>query len=180
MSKEFKLFLMILLILASGYLSNKIIITGKFHILEEKTNTELMVLSDPSGAEVYFGWNYAGNTPVILTNLNPGNHQVVLKKIGYYDLTGSIDLKKDQRRDVFFELKPNTGRFYIETDPKGANVYVDGIHRGRTPKLVNDLSDGTHIIKITKEFYNDYVNFVTVNKDREERVFIKLQTKTKQ
>ncbi len=179
MSKEFKLLLMIFLVLAAGYLSNKIIITGKFHVVEEVVNSEIFILSDPNKAEIYLGANYIGQTPLTLAALNPGDYKITLKKLGYYDLTKSVIINKNENKDVFFELEPNTGRAYVESDPSGADIYVDGLHAGITPKLVSGLSDGTHIIKITKEFYEDYHDFITVNKDRKEKVFFKLQGRAK-
>ena len=178
MSKEFKLFLMILLILGAGFLSNKIIITGKFHIVEEKTDVELIVLSDPNNADVFLGGNYVGKTPITISTI-PGTYDITLKKAGYYDLNEYVDIEKDQRKDVFFELESSFGRIYFESDPVNAEVFIDGVHKGITPKLISDLSDGVHTIKLVKENYIDYVNQIVVGK-QEKKVFIKLEKKPKE
>jgi hypothetical protein len=32
----------------------------------------------------------------------------------------------------------------ISTDPKGANIFIDGVERGVTPKIISDLETGPH------------------------------------
>ena len=58
-------------------------------------------------------------------------------------------------------------------------VFIDGVHKGITPKLISDLSDGVHTIKLVKENYIDYVNQIVVGK-QEKKVFIKLEKKPKE
>ncbi len=179
MSKEFKLFLMILLILAAGYLSNKIIITGKFYIVGEERENGVTIISSPNQAEVYFDDAYVGRSPVTITELSPGTHKVVLKKLGYYDLTEYVDLGTNQRKDVFYELQSSFGKVYVESDPTNADVFIDGLHKGITPKLISDLSDGAHILILVKEGYVDYTDYVISGK-QEKKVFIKLDRKTRE
>ncbi|MEK6936880.1 MAG: PEGA domain-containing protein [Nanoarchaeota archaeon] len=166
---------MILLVLGAGFLSNKIIISGKFYIVGENREAGITVLSEPNNAEVFIGPNYVGKTPITITII-PGTHEITLKKVGYHDLKEYVELKKDESKDVFLELETVYGKIYVESIPTHADVSVDGIYKGITPKLIADLDDGSHVIKISKENYEDYVDYVFVG-EKEKKVFVKLEKK---
>jgi hypothetical protein len=46
--------------------------------------------------------------------------------------------------------------------PAGADVYVDGVHKGVTPITVNDVAVGSDEVKFTKSLYEDNTVYVTV------------------
>jgi ribosomal protein L40E len=50
----------------------------------------------------------------------------------------------------------------ITSDPSGADVYVDGRLRGRTPLQLADLAPGRHELRITRAGYRDYAGVVAV------------------
>ncbi len=50
----------------------------------------------------------------------------------------------------------------INSDPSGANVYIDGNYNGITP-LNTNLTPGTYKIKLTKQDYKNYTTTVTIN-----------------
>lgn len=165
---------MILLILGAGFLSNKIIITGKYHLVEKETDSEIMVTSEPNRADVYLGKNYIGTTPITL-NVGPGDYQVTLKKLGYYEITESVLVNKAGSKKVHLILEPNTGRAFVDSNPSEADIFVDGIDMGTTPKLVFGLGDGVHAIRLTKEGFKDHNDFIIVNKNKEAKVFFSLE-----
>ena len=49
-----------------------------------------------------------------------------------------------------------TGNLYVASSPSGANLYVDNILKGTTPRTVTGLTIGNHAVKITKTGYYDY------------------------
>ncbi|MFA4878012.1 MAG: PEGA domain-containing protein [Methanoregula sp.] len=51
---------------------------------------------------------------------------------------------------------PSTGNITIQSNPLGAQVFVDGIYRGVTPIELSGLSPGYHAIKMTMEGRYDY------------------------
>lgn len=168
---------MVLLILGASYLSNKLIITGKFHIVEEDTDSELVISSYPNNAEVYLGKNYVGKSPATLTSLSPGVYEVTVRKPGFGEVTDHVYLGKNQNKNVFLKIESMFGKIYVESDPSGADIFVDGLKKGITPKLIDDLSEGTHTIKITKEFYKEYIGYVTAT-NKLNKIFFKLDEKT--
>jgi hypothetical protein len=49
-----------------------------------------------------------------------------------------------------------TGNLYVASNPTAANLYVDNVLKGTTPRTVTGLSVGNHAVKVTKSGYNDY------------------------
>ena len=50
----------------------------------------------------------------------------------------------------------NSSNTYISVDsePSGADIYIDGKHYGQTPNIITDLPMGKHEIKLEKQEYN--------------------------
>ena len=50
----------------------------------------------------------------------------------------------------------NSSNTYISVDsePSGADIYIDGKHYGKTPNIITDLPMGKHEIKLEKQDYN--------------------------
>jgi formylglycine-generating enzyme required for sulfatase activity len=42
----------------------------------------------------------------------------------------------------------------VDTEPSGADIYIDGKHYGQTPNIITDLPMGKHEIKLEKQEYN--------------------------
>lgn len=50
-----------------------------------------------------------------------------------------------------------TGSLSVTSNPTGANLFVDSVFKGTTPRTVSGLSVGNHNIKVTKSGYNNYI-----------------------
>jgi hypothetical protein len=57
------------------------------------------------------------------------------------------------------------GSISIKSDPSGANVFVDGVSKGTSPKTVSDLSPGSHTVKCSLFNYKDVEKTVSVSTD---------------
>lgn len=55
------------------------------------------------------------------------------------------------------------GTLYIRSNPSAADVYVDGVSYGITPRKVTGVPPGLRTVKLTKEGYADYVTQVQVS-----------------
>lgn len=44
----------------------------------------------------------------------------------------------------------------LETTPQGAQIYIDGVERGKTPLVISELESGLHTILFTKDAYEDW------------------------
>ena len=57
------------------------------------------------------------------------------------------------------------GKFSIQSDPEGAEVFIDTVSIGMTPIKKLKVEKGEHTIKIVKEGYNPYETKITIEKD---------------
>src|SRR5439155_7108984 len=63
---------------------------------------------------------------------------------------------------------------FVESDPAGATVYVDGQFTGQTPLRVTTLATGDHRVRLVKDGYLENGRVVTIGKDRAQNVQVKL------
>jgi hypothetical protein len=122
--------------------------------------------SNPSGANVYLDGVYKGITPITLQNVLIGSHTVKLTKSGYNDISSTVTVSSGQTASVSKTLTTQTGSISVSSNPSGANVYLDGTHKGTTPTTLYNVPTGSHTVKLTKSGYNDVSSTVTVSSDR--------------
>ncbi|MBF0227940.1 MAG: PEGA domain-containing protein [Desulfobacterales bacterium] len=64
--------------------------------------------------------------------------------------------------DNFFRPVVALGELEVKSEPKGAEVYVNGESKGLTPLKLENLKPGSYEIKISKEGYEEYSGSVSV------------------
>ncbi len=62
-----------------------------------------------------------------------------------------------------FTVKKGYGSIKVSSNPSGADVYVDGIHRGKTPLSISKIIEGAHSVKLTKFGYEDVSETIYVS-----------------
>ena len=120
--------------------------------------------SNPQGANVYVEGVFAGVTPVVITR-PAGTYAVKLTKQGYADYDYTITVLPGQTvYDGNPTLTPivQDGFISINSNPQGANAYVDGVSVGVSPVTVSRPA-GQYTVKLTKEGYADYETTVSVS-----------------
>jgi hypothetical protein len=101
--------------------------------------------SSPDGAEVLIDGNSVGVTPLRLP-VPTGRHIVELRRRGATRAQAlQISRNRDSLVTIDWNLRPK-GRLKIESDPKGAHVFVDGRDVGKAPMSIPDLVIGVHTI----------------------------------
>lgn len=124
---------------------------------------KLHVVTIPDGARVYFDNTFKGESPIVLDNLEPGDHRVRIEKIGYDPQARTISLDKGADITEEFRLKSNTGKLTVTSSPEGIIIYIDGIKAGVTeasdtkglsfPLEIDGIAEGKHELKFVKEGY---------------------------
>jgi hypothetical protein len=69
---------------------------------------------------------------------------------------------------------PSAGALSIDSDPPGANVYVDGQFAGQTPVSVNKLAAGDHRVRVMKDGFLENGRTVSVSAKQPSSVQVKL------
>lgn len=134
----------------------------------------LVVDSRPTGAEVYLNGRLSGRTPLTL-QVNPGRQEVELRLAGYQPYRVTVNPKPGERVQVFAQLvpEPRQGTLVISSTPSGAEVYVEGALRGRTP-LSLSLPEGRYGVELRLAGYETYRATVQVRRGETTRLDVRL------
>ncbi len=112
----------------------------------------LSIQSDLQGVAVYIDDKYYGKIPVVVKGLSRGKHIVVGKKAGYKSSRHEIELGMGEASlRIGLAKKPVLAR--VLTFPEGAQVYLNGVLKGKSPLLLKDLMPGEYKLKL---MLNDY------------------------
>jgi len=130
----------------------------------------ITVSSIPGGAAVtldgtYQGLTPQGNNPLIIENVDPGPHQLVVSKRGYLDNHHQFWIGSGQRSEIRLTLTSTTsdaGSLSIISSPPGADIQLDGEYRGRTPMTISGLTTGRHDVALDLPGYVRYTSSVQV------------------
>jgi hypothetical protein len=143
--------------------------------LASPTTGDLDVSSTPYGASVYLNGAYQGETrssgPLYITGLSPGAYSTVLKKSGYNDYSTTANIVAGTTAKVSAVLqpasvKPTTASAEINSQPSGADVYINNAYKGVTPLSFENVpidATKTYAIEIRMEGYKPYTSSGSVS-----------------
>jgi serine/threonine-protein kinase len=112
----------------------------------------IFISSQPPGADVFInGAKQSGQTPVTLP-LAPGQYNLVLRLQGYEPYAGGIQVKDNIQTQLHVPLKEKSATrvawAQVNTNPKGAEIIVDGTSTGQfTPARVQ-VPAGMHTVTL--------------------------------
>ena len=69
-----------------------------------------------------------------------------------------------------------TGTLSVTSSPEGADVYLDGVHKGTTPVTITGVSTGFHLIRVTMSGYEDYSSRVIIRNDETVHASLKVRS----
>lgn len=113
----------------------------------------IQVVSIPDGAVVTLDGIYADTTPATFANLSVGEHVIEVVMPGYEVWTKKVMAVGGKAIYIDATLKParnETGTIMVSSSPSGADIYIDGIYRGFTPKTIGNLPTGVHGITLVQ------------------------------
>lgn len=123
----------------------------------------LSISTIPSGASVFIDGIASSTTPINVTGLDAGSHQVRLTMSGYSDYVGTATIYEGQTTYLPAILtKPTTGTLAVTSVPDSAVLFVDDVEKGRTPQTITKMSPGNHTIKLSFGGYNDFISTFTI------------------
>jgi hypothetical protein len=115
----------------------------------------LLVTSEPPGAEVFInGAKQSGQTPVTMP-LAPGHYNLVLRLQGFEAYSEQVQVKDNAQTQVAAKLNERSASRVawaeVETDPKGADIWVDGTPTGKSTPSRIELPTGIHTVLLKLE-----------------------------
>jgi predicted Ser/Thr protein kinase len=115
----------------------------------------LLIATEPAGAKVIVDGKPVGDpTPTYVAGLGPGAHQLRLEREGRQPLDRAITLGAGERQSLDITLAEATRKITVETNPLGAQLFVDGkIQPGETPIEISLAADDFHELRAERLGY---------------------------
>ena len=100
-------------------------------------------------------------------SLTLGEHLIEARKDNYYTYSKKMNVVEGQTERVSIPpLQYKSGKLNINSTPIGADIKIDGKDYGRTPKVVQNIITGKHLVTISKSGYITYTDSVEVEEDK--------------
>ncbi len=117
----------------------------------------LYITSDPPGADVFInGAKQSGQTPVTLP-LAAGQYNLVLRMQGYDPYVGSVQVKENVQTQLNTKLNERShihiAWAQVESDPAGAEIFIDGNSTGSVTPARVEMPAGTHTVTLKLSGY---------------------------
>ncbi len=147
-------------------------------------------INEQDRAKLYFEGNLAtfieveqniGETWVYLTAEAATFLRIKHPDFGVTEFWFPMSLKPKQCYEMVLQnvdITPvaEVGFLSISSEPNGANIYVDGKHCGMTNKVVTDLAEGPHTLKLEKQGYVTLTKNINITKGETLQLNETLQT----
>ena len=136
----------------------------------EDNTGSILVTSEPSGAAIFMDGLFENkSTPDTLKNISAGSHIISVIKEGFKSDTDSITVivEKDSLKQISFVLEEivHIGSIYLESNPAGAEIFVDGQSTAKfTPDTIR-LEPGNYTISARKNGFKVFEHEMEVIKD---------------
>lgn len=140
----------------------------------------LIVNTKPSGANVYIDNTFVGTTPISISGIKTGSHVIRLSYQGYTERERVIIIRPHQYEYISETLLApiNTGSLYVDSSPRGADIYLDDRYEGETPRRIDFIPVGTHTLRLSKDGYRDHIQQVNIEANQTTSVIINLTVET--
>ena len=141
----------------TGWISGNIV-----EIVDRKAGGSLSVRSQPTGARVYLDGDPIGETPLELSDVSVGSHEVRMEKDLYRDWTGSVVVEVGATATVVATLTESPSSIVVSSQPSEARVYIDDIFVATTPVEITNVRPGTYRVRVVKDGYQEWVEEVAI------------------
>lgn len=136
---------------------------------------EITLVAD-AGAEIYVNGELKG-TGSWKGPMATGDYLVECRKKGYASSTDAVTISRDMTSRIIrlTSLDPSRGILVISSTPMEADVYIDGVHSGKTPQYKTDVPVGTREVKVMMDGYETWKENVQVLEDHAHEMDITLK-----
>jgi hypothetical protein len=133
----------------------------------ESLSKGIFISSKPPGADVFInGAKQSGQTPVTLP-LAPGQYNLVLRLPGYDAYAGNIQVKDNIQTQLDATLNEKSASHVawaqVNTNPKGAEIIIDGTSTGQFTPARIQVPAGMHNITLRLNGYQPSKRTVQVS-----------------
>ena len=143
-------------------------------------NGRLLVRSTPPGVRVVVNGEARGTTPLALADLSYGAYDVRFSLEGYESQDRRLAISADDPiATINAELARVTdtrtaalgvGSIFVDTRPRGVEVWLDRQLVGESPMLIPNVSTGAHEVEFRYAGYRDWATTIQVGSSAQARV----------
>jgi hypothetical protein len=123
-------------------------------------DAHLTLRSNPAGADATVAGTHLGRTPAEIDLPSGIAHQVMLSAPGYKNWVQAVFAEPGRKLSVLARLEPILARVSVQGEPAAAEVFVDGVLRGKAPQSF-ELPATEHRIEVRKEGFQAFKTLVT-------------------
>lgn len=139
--------------------------------VESQKTGKIFVSSQPDSALIFLdGQNTFKVTPDTLNGISLGRHIVRVQREGFKPLQDSIIVQVEENtiaRAVFtLEELVYLGTLVVNSEPSGAEIYVDGQNTGRYAPDTLQLEPGTYQISLVKNGFVQVDSTITIENEK--------------
>ena len=155
--------------------NNKLVVTGR-----------LLIRTSPADASVIVNGVTRGRSPLVLRDLSFGSYRIDVTKDGHLSESRTLTVSSEHPaastivalrsilameepglvlRDRHQTAEPvinEVGSVYVDSQPRAARVFMDGVIIGRTPLLVSQVISGAREIRVEYQGYRDWLSVVEI------------------
>ncbi len=131
------------------------------------------VESRPSGATIYLGGKKIGVTPKKFSGPD-GKYRIKLEKLGYKTRWVDFKLKSGKAINIHEDMPENGSNLLVESNPKNANVTLNGKKMGITPMVITNLMPGKYEILLEKMGYAEQTIPLQITHNRPEAIRVNI------
>ena len=145
----------------------------------------LKVVSTPEQARVFLDNDYQGKTPVSISSVAAGKHEIRLELSGFAPVTRPVTLAKGGEATEEFTLSSVLARLEVCTKPAGAKILVDGKAVGTTkaqgdaPRsqilAIENIAAGEHSVMAHLDGYQDVARKISIKPNGTGQLFLSLR-----
>ncbi len=139
------------------------------------------ITSEPSNAEVIFDGSLVGYTPVTVEVYTTGApyHTVRIEKSGYKPWSRELheNPAAGETKPVHATLGPDPccKSLRITSAPSGAQITLNGVYQGTTPKTIDNLIIGSYQVTLTRSGYETWNGNIQVRPDSDNTIYVVLE-----
>jgi len=113
---------------------------------------------------VYDNTRLAGTTPMTVDSVPVGTrHEIRVELPRHKPHVETVDVPRTGgEQSVTAVMDQITGKLVVNTEPKGAEIYIDGALRGRAPTTINDIDMASaKKLELRLKDYRPYIQDLT-------------------
>lgn len=121
--------------------------------LAQETGARIAVSTTPDQAAIFCNGIERGVSSLVISGLVAGAHLITAEKAGYLPAQRTVTVSAGGKSLVDIKLAQATGLVLLRSTPAGADIEINGAHRGKTPLLLTDLTLGRYRLKASAQGY---------------------------